>query len=73
MGADVRDHIRQRLAIPEAATAEEIAAAVKASQYVTDYFMNEDYVRVTREKEVDILWKLAARDVDSVLAAVRYW
>lgn len=70
MGADVRDHIRQLLGVADTATAEEIAAAAKASKYAADYFMNEDYTRAIREKEVDILWKLAPRDVDSVLAAV---
>lgn len=67
----MRDHIRQRLTIADTATAQDIAAAAKASPYATDYFMNEDYVRTIREKEVDILWRRAARDVDSVLAAVR--
>jgi hypothetical protein len=50
---------------------DDVVAKVKASQYAQDYFANDDYVRELREKEVDILWKRAPRDVDSVLAAVR--
>jgi hypothetical protein len=66
----VREHIISKLAVPDTASADDIANAVKASPYAHDYFVNEDYVRVIREREVDIAWKLASRDVDSVLAAV---
>jgi isocitrate dehydrogenase kinase/phosphatase len=66
----VREHIISKLAVSDTASADDIANAVKASPYAHDYFVNEDYVRVIREREVDITWKLASRDVDSVLAAV---
>jgi hypothetical protein len=67
---DLREHIRTRLSIPDDALKDSVVARVKASQYARDYFANEEFVRTLREKEIDILWKRAPRDVDSVLAAV---
>jgi hypothetical protein len=67
---DLREHIRTRLSIPDDALKDNVVAGVKASQYARDYFANEDFVRALREEDIDILWKRASRDVDSVLAAV---
>lgn len=65
--AGVRRFIRQRLAIADNASPEEVAMAVKGSKYARDYFMSAGYIRHIRGQHEDIKYKRGVRDVDSVL------
>lgn len=69
--ADVRALIRDKLGISAGTPASVIADKVNKSIYAKDYFMDKDYVRNLRVKHVDILWRLRARDVESMQLLVR--
>jgi hypothetical protein len=69
---DVQRHIRDKLAIPEDASAQQIAHTVKESEFAKDYAMKAGNITNIRNKVVDPLFMRAKRDVDSVLAAVRH-
>lgn len=69
--ADVRALVRDKLSIDAGTPAQDIADKVNNSVYAKDYYMDKDYVRNLRVKHVDILWRLRARDVDSMQLLVR--
>jgi hypothetical protein len=68
--ADIRQLVRERLCISAEADPEQVAQRVAASVYAQDYHIDNDTIRNLRTRSVDVLWKLASRDVDSVKQAV---
>jgi hypothetical protein len=69
--ADVRRIIRDKLCIPANADPGKVAEQIEASVHAKDYHIDNDAIRNLRTGCVDVLWKRAARDVDSVRHAVR--
>lgn len=70
LSAGLRKHIRAKLSISDDATPEEIHAAVDQSDYRRDYHVSSNTICNIRSKEVDVLWKLASKDVESCFQAV---
>jgi hypothetical protein len=68
--ADIRQLVREWLCISAEADPEPVAQRVAASVYAQDYHIDNDTIRNLRTRSVDVLWKLASRDVDSVKQAV---
>ena len=67
----MRHFVRTELGINTDLSAEEAAEVVMASQHVRDFQITDDAIQNIREKTIDIKWKKATRDVDSLQAAVR--
>jgi hypothetical protein len=63
--------IREKLCIPADADPGRAAAQIEASVHAKDYHIDNDAIRNLRTASVDVLWRRAARDVDSVKHAVR--
>jgi hypothetical protein len=68
--ADIRRLVRERLCISAEADPEQVAQQVASSMHCQDYHIDNDTIRNLRTRSVDVLWKLASRDVDSVKQAV---
>ena len=67
----MRHFVRTELGINTDLSAEESAEVVMASQHVRDFQITDDAIQNIRAKTIDIKWKKATRDVDSLQAAVR--
>jgi hypothetical protein len=68
--ADVRHRVRERLCISAEADLEQVEQQVAASVHAKDYHIDNDTILNVRARSVDVLWKLASRDVNSVKQAV---
>jgi GTP cyclohydrolase II len=69
--AEAHKYIRQKIGISRTTNEEEAARIIGTSMHAQDYHMDKDFLRDLRVKHVDVLWRRANRDVDSVQAAVR--
>jgi hypothetical protein len=63
--------VREKLCIPADADPGRAAAQIEASVHAKGYHIDNDAIRNSRTASVDVLWRRAARDVDSMKQAVR--
>jgi hypothetical protein len=67
---DIRHLVQERLCFSAEADPEQVAQRVGASVHAQDYHIDNDTICNLCTCSVDVLWKLASRDVDSVKQAV---
>jgi hypothetical protein len=71
--AAVKQHVMEKLGIPNDSSPQEISAIMKSSAHMRDSFITRDYIRYMREQIMNLGWTNDKNDAVSVRMAVRYF
>lgn len=69
--AGLREIVRARAGISEDDSPEEVTLKLRSSAHARDFYVTGHFIRDLRQRKLDVEWRRADRDVDSVRAAVR--